>query len=189
MPKEDLVVIANDLKKYTSQAVENSIRRLEIIVSKPAQRYLVEMFDFFSNSRLLEETYQNLQSGGFFTPITFKYFGSKYGTPDQQKFRLRLLGDECLILDGFFYDALIKNGAAQVRFHEGIGSSAYQELSRSSRDVYAELAQKFWELSLILFDLSIPEQHQEKKLQEMLEKWQKSKDLKYQLLLNAHQVI
>ena len=190
MEKE--VVLAQDIREYIAQAIPQSVHRLGFSVSDCVQDYVIDMLSSFVNSEQIFRKYQHsVISRNGLEPITFQYLQSATFRGEVREGKLEQLANECLFLTGFFYDFIKKMGASQIRFHCQIGSSAYTELSHSPRreqEKYAELAAKFWELSVVIGDLNVPEHNKNKKLYEMYTEWKQTGDVWYLSLLMAHEL-
>jgi|SRR3989344_5143076 len=173
-------MIENTLKSqdFFNKTIELSLARHGLEVSDQAKNYLSGMLAQFSEDMELHKDWMQ--------PITFRYQQVMEQTQKLQRQQSsRELGDHCLFLVGYFYEFVARHGQGQVQYHTEIGSNAYQQAGRTP---YAELANKFTDLYLVIGDLHLPTLNNEK-IVELYQKWLQRGDKYYESLLLGKGVI
>ena len=165
--------LQGDLTSYLNQSIERAIERHKLELTLSARQYLVEMLERFG------ETFGVYQQG-WLTPVTFQYQRiTEEANKLQRTQQQRELGDHCLFLVGYFYDFVRSCGEGQVKYHSQIGSGAYVQTEQFP---LVEIGENFSELYLVIGDLHLPS-IDEKRLVEIYERWEKTKDRYYASLL------
>jgi len=173
------VIVQENLNSALERDVQQAVKRHGLVITPPAQQYLVEMLERFAK-------YFGLYKDTWLTPITLQYHHINDELNNAQRMQLqRDLGDHCLFLVGYFYDFVRKQGEGQVRYHAQIGSAAYQQTGKSP---LVEIGQKFSELYLIIGDLHLPS-IKGKRLIEVYERWEETKDWYYASLLMGKGIV
>ncbi|MDP3734412.1 MAG: hypothetical protein Q8R37_04215 [Nanoarchaeota archaeon] len=187
MLKQKGVVKVNDIKQSFSESVRHSVQSRNLDISSWAQEYVAGMLAVFVRSANLFETSLNEKGSleHFLQPIALSYLEA------QNADELRRIGDKCLFLTGFLYDFIRQQGMPQVRYYGDVGSSAYIDFAhsigkehRDAKQLYFELARKFWDLSEIIHGIQSAESYSSKTLLDILFKYTQERDPRhYDLLL------
>lgn len=163
------MIDTSKLPVFLAESIDQAIARHQIEISVPAREYVLKMLGRFAEAvKVSSES------------ITFQYQRILGETYELHKRHLsQQLGDHCLFLVGYFYDFVRRAGEGQVEYHAQMGSAAYQEAGKYP---FAELADKFPELYLVIGDLHLPNLDQEKIL-DVYKKWLETGDRYYESLL------
>lgn len=177
--EKDLLEIIG-LKSYFVDAVLDSVERRQLEISELAQSYVVNLLAVFLRAENFFDSYERKADGSvekFLQSLTFAHVTG----PEPKR-----LGDKCLFLTGFMYDFTRRYGPAQVRYYGDVGSSAYIAYAKSHAEVkqlYFELARKFWDLSDVISDLSQPESYTDRQLMEIFFKYRQELDRRHEEIL------
>ncbi|MDP3698479.1 MAG: hypothetical protein Q8R47_02735 [Nanoarchaeota archaeon] len=165
------------LLSFVDQGIGQAMERHKLKVAPETSRYLTTMLARFAETTAL---FPDKNSGTWLEPLTIQCHRITEETNLlQRRNQQQQLGEHCLFLVGYFYDFLRRHGEANVRYYSSIGSTAYQQTGRAP---FVEVGQKFTDLYLVIGDLHLP-QIDEKRLVEIYERWEKTKDKYYASLL------
>lgn len=170
---ENYQISPESLASFLDNGIGQAVERHKLELTTPAREYLVEMLQSFAEDF-------GLHRDAFGMPITFQYQRIAEETNRLRQTQLqRELGDHCLFLVGYFYDFVQRGGEGMVQYHSQIGSHAYQQTGKRP---FMEVGQKFNDLYLVIGDLHLPA-IDEKRLVEIYERWEKTRDKYYASLL------
>lgn len=119
------------------------------------------------------------------------YAGAIQGSVETRKLCLKRLGDICLLVTGLFPDSL-RRKIVDIDYYFGMGGSAYWQLAhcqltRLSRTLFAELAQKFVPFSNVLAEMSEKNGlHSNSDLLRLYERWLLTGNDRLKTLLREH---
>ncbi|MBU0470799.1 MAG: hypothetical protein KKA62_01860 [Nanoarchaeota archaeon] len=168
----ELIKPCKDLGKEFHDFVEHSIQARDLDISSNAKIYLVGVLVNFSTSGNILNEYDS--------PLTFKLHESMNEKNKIVKIgKLQDIGDLCLFLTGYFPDYIQKKGEGQIDYHIGIGSTAYKaagEFFGADDVLYKELSEKFPNLRLVVGDLRPRELYNNLSLDELYERWKRTRD-------------
>lgn len=174
-----MIYDGKEMRNFFTDTVEQAITRQQLDLSRTARKYLVDMLERFADP--VKQPTSNDE------PITFQYSRILRETYRLRQEQLQQqLGDHCLFLVGYFYDALRKKGEGQIEYHSQIGAAAYQDAGIYP---FAELAQKFNDLYIVVGNLHLPELDRQEKLADVYQKWLETGDRYYESLLLGKGVV
>jgi hypothetical protein len=136
--------------EYFKELVEAAVVRQRIEVGELTTFYLVNLLCGYVR---LEQAHPQLDD----EPLAVRLARALDSGGQQQRARLRSLGDVSLFVSGFFSDSLARR-TVDLDYYVSMGEYAYSSLSRSEEaafaGVFAELASKFCSFVDVLSDVS-----------------------------------
>lgn len=159
-----MLIVAASMQAYFREALDAAMRSSHIVITEPAQVYVVHLLNEFSRS---EKAFAGVDHGG--KPVMVDMLERAYGADRAEALRIfRHLGDTSLYLLGFFKESQ-KNRIVSHSYYQDIGSQAYQHASDLSRiyaaqsaAIFSELAENFGSMILLLESIATYCQNQEK---------------------------
>ncbi len=140
------------------------VHEAESICAFPLQEE-IEAYLVFMLARHMTQT--NLTS----QPAALGFMGAMQLAHQQRHAALQGVGDQCLLLTGF-YPMLAKRRHVSLKYFVRLGQAAYQELAATQRDIYAQLTQQFVNLMDILQSIRQQGSHPDLLPLEAFETWQ-----------------
>ena len=148
MSKSTLLECTSD---FFSALIKESLNKTGIHVSLPVKNYLSELLQFYI---LSDHLFSELDSSGKKQLQTLaELYLNSHGSPVSMKNNLKKMGDTSLYISGFFMESL-KKKMVSVDYYINMGRQAYESLSDlQNGNLYEELAVRFSDLVLVLFQI------------------------------------
>lgn len=178
---------SSSLDSFLKKTIQESVDRHQYPLSQDGQAYLGGVLKRFAvSSELFDEYLFHGERIHGLKPVTLQHFDSLEKKGPEKEAVLQHLAEQCLLLVGYFYDSVRRNGLAQVHFHSNVGMAAYVGLSPARSSVFPEIAEHFDLYSVVVGDLHIPELRQHtKKLERVMKRWMQTRDRRYELLIEG----
>ncbi|MBS3169806.1 hypothetical protein J4210_04940 [Candidatus Woesearchaeota archaeon] len=178
---------SSGLDSFLRSTIHESVERHHYPLSKDGQAYLGGVLKrFAASSELFEDYLFHGEKIHGLKPVTLQHFDSLEKKGSEKEAVLQNLAEQCLLLVGYFYDHIRKNGLAQVHFHSNMGMAAYGGISPASPSVFPEIAEHFDLYSVVVGDLHVPELRQHaRELEKVMKRWMQTRDRRYELLIEG----
>jgi len=191
------LTIIEDPTQELSHMVSEGVERRHLSVSPEAQAYVVGVLvsltladDIFTAR---EKPSVDGDTGRYIKPFTFQLQEAA-----DRPYLFKGVGDRCLFVLGFAYDAIRMTGAPQVKFHSAVGRTAYgryahvvaqyqDHLVHSGRadPLFTELADSFDGLAAVVGDLHLKRLDDDQVLLDYYNRFRDTGDQRYAGLLKA----
>ncbi len=191
------LTLIEDPTEELSHMVSEGVERRHLSVSPEAQAYVAGVIcsliladDVFTGR---EKPSATGDTGRYIKPFTFQLQEAA-----DKPYLFKEVGDRCLFVLGFAYDAVRKTGVSQVKFHRDIGRTAYghyahvvaqyqDRLAHSGRadPLFTELADSFDGLAAVVGDLHLKRLDDERVLLDYYERYLRTGDQRYAGLLQV----
>jgi hypothetical protein len=137
-----MLVLANSVQAYFREALDEAIRTSNVVVTEPAQVYLIHLLNEFSRS---ENAFAGVDPGE--KPNLAHMLERAYSADSREALSIfRHLGDTSLYLLGYFKESR-KSRIVSDSYYKDIGAQAYSCASNLSRAHAAHSAAVFLELA------------------------------------------
>lgn len=143
---DKFIIRSASLNEVLRDELCEALRQESLQASELAEFYLVNLLNDFHNSK---RSFEKLFDRDFERPLALEYLEAiEDSNPSNKSKRLKRLGDQILIVSGFFGERLHKT-LVRLPYYIAIGGRAYGYLSVLCRsdvnfcDLYSELAMKF----------------------------------------------
>ncbi len=146
-------LIQPTLTEFFRDLLQDAMRTHEVASSEYTEFYLVSLLERFARPT----------PGWDARPLALEYLESFHASAPHRYAKLKHVGDTALFLAGIFMEHLERQ-LVSADYYMALGRTAYQHLAApgapsaaSSRDVFAEMAQRFPEFVLVLSEISFTE--------------------------------
>jgi hypothetical protein len=159
------------IENYLLEDLGASAHTNQVVVSRDAKKYLVQMLVGYLNACNLFRDYVFgfIKEENALVPLSLLNRTDGHENSELRRVKTRILGDESLFRISFFYDQIVKQtGEASIKYYIQIGSNAYETLASTPNNesaVFEELSANFSDITTVVRDVD-----KSKRIETMLRK-------------------